>query len=226
MSGGVWISDVLSATTMLPEKLGSFVRHKFRGQDWQPIKSQFDAIPEQNSEAASMAYRGETVSPNLMPEAAAIYNEDLFAKAGDFFLIGLFIAVKGELAKVLSRFDLGEGGLVPVPLFKADLVTPHEVECYILNFGAFKRCLVPEKSVGLAMRGYSEKKQLMLYKVQSWIEDRKVAVSSDALIGPDLWFDPALYRKTFVSEQLAVAIKEIGMADTFELDECLVGVKR
>jgi hypothetical protein len=62
----------------------------------------------------------------------------------------------------------------------------------------------------------------MIYKVQSWIEDRKVAVSSDALIGPDLWFDPALYRKTFMSDALATSLADIGLSKMFELRECLV----
>lgn len=85
-----------------------------------------------------------------MIEAAAVFDEERFERTRDLFAVGGFYAVKGRLAQVLSRFDLGEGGLIPFPIYQADLVTPIKGEFFLLNFGARKSSCLPDQSINVA----------------------------------------------------------------------------
>jgi hypothetical protein len=43
---------------------------------------------------------------------------------------------------------------------------------------------------------------------------------AEALAGPDIWVDPQIYETFFVSDGLATALKEAGVARAFELKKC------
>lgn len=102
----------------------------------------------------------------------------------------LYTIVRGKLAEVLSRFDLGDGGLVPLPFYKADLATPYGGDFFVLNFGARKTALLPDTSTSVAKFYVDKDTQEQVWKIQSWLHgDDAVVLSPAALHGPDLWFD-------------------------------------
>jgi hypothetical protein len=61
-----------------------------------------------------------------------------------------------------------------------------------------------------------------VYHINDFKPDGDVVFSSEALLGPDLWFEDAAYNKIFMSDALARAIIEIGMGDVFRLQRCQV----
>ncbi|MCJ2189221.1 hypothetical protein, partial [Novosphingobium beihaiensis] len=160
--------------------------------------------------------RGIALSREQMPEAAAVWNEKYFKKVGDLFAEGGIYVVRGKLAEILSRFDLGEGGLVPFPVYKADLETPYPGEFFLLNFGARKNTLVPEASPNVAKFAVDHRTGQQIWKVQEWGEGQ-VALSPAALDGPDLWVEEVLDNKIFMSDALAQAL----IAAKLDKDWCL-----
>jgi hypothetical protein len=88
--------------------------------------------------------RGEPLRREAFPEALYVFDRERFEKLGDLFAAGGFYFVKGKLAKVLSQFDLGQGGLIPLPIYQEDKVMPVAGEFYTWIFGAQKNAFLPE----------------------------------------------------------------------------------
>ena len=218
MSSRVWMSSVLTPQG-LGDKQGS--RTKFYGHDWNPADFKIPVEPDEVYAAYRRHREGYALARTEFPEAEAVWNENRFSKRRDLFFVGPFFAVQGKLAEVLSRFDLGEGGLLPFTIYQADLETPYPGEFFLLNFGCRKDTLVPESSKKVSKFVVVKKTGQQLWKVDDWIEDA-VVLRDAALEGPDLWFEEALYNKIFVSDALAQAIIDIGMKDVFALEECRI----
>lgn len=155
-----------------------------------------------------------------MPEAAAVFDETCFSGVHDLFAVGGFYAVKGKLAELLSRFDLGEGGLIPFPIYKADLVTPVEGEFFFINFGARKNSFLPEQSKLVERMAIDRKTGTQIWDIKSWFEDGDVALSATALEGPDVWFEETVYNKIFMSDELAQALQDAELAEDWRLKQC------
>ncbi|MFP5432382.1 hypothetical protein [Sphingobium sp. ba1] len=130
MSSAVWVSSVLSPAG-LGEKQGT--RTKFYNHDWNPASFDIPTEPEEVYAAFRRHRTGYALQRSDFPEAEAVFDEKRFAKRRDLFFAGSFFAVKGKLAEVLPRFDLGEGGLIPFTIYKADLATPVDGEFFLLN---------------------------------------------------------------------------------------------
>lgn len=162
-----------------------------------------------------------------LPEAEAVFDEKRFRKIGDIFMAGPFYAVKGKLAEVLSRFDLGEGRLVPLPIYKADLATPIEGHFFLLNFGARKNSILPEQCED-ARKFYVDKSTgQQVWKINYTNHEGEVMLSSASLDGPDLWFETAAHNKIFMKDALAQALIEIDMGDVFRIKPCrIVGTRQ
>jgi hypothetical protein len=219
MSSKVWMSS-LRSNSGLGDKQG--LRTKFYGEDWAPasflIPVSSDAVRANMTRSA----RGYALQREELPEAAAIWNEKSFQKIREITWAGGFLIVRGKLAEILSRFDLGEGGLVPFPVYKADLVTPYPSEFFLLNFGARKNSFLPESSESVARMAVDRKTGQQIWKVNSWRENGDVAVSADALAGPDLWYEEVVHGKIFMGEALAIALAETEDANEWRLVECNV----
>ena len=220
MSGKVWISSVLSNYD-IGNKQG--LRSKFFGHDWQPAEFTIPLSPDEVHAAGRRYTQGLSLTRNELPEAAAVWDERSFKKVKDLFTAGggVFV-VRGKLAEVLSRFDLGEGGLIPFTIYKADLETPYPGEFFLLNFGARKNSIVKEQSQNIIVRGVQKSTGIELLRVNSWSEERDIALSREALDGPDLWFEERVDNKIFMKDALAEALIEIGMGDVFMLQECRI----
>lgn len=219
MSSAVWVSSVLSPAG-LGEKQGT--RTKFYNHDWNPASFDIPTEPEEVYAAFRRHRTGYALQRSDFPEAEAVFDEKRFAKRRDLFFAGPFFAVKGKLAEVLPRFDLGEGGLIPFTIYKADLATPVDGEFFLLNFGARKNSILPEHSRNVVKFAVDPKTGIQHWKVNSWSEDGDIALSPAALDGPDLWFEEVLHNKIFVKDALAQALIEIGMGDVFRFQPCRI----
>ncbi|MEO9462034.1 MAG: hypothetical protein ABJ242_04790 [Marinomonas sp.] len=197
------------------------IRTKFYNQDWTPAEFKIPLASDDVFANMKRAGQGFALRREELPEAAAVWNEKRFKLLGDIFYTGGFLVVRGKLAEVLARFDLGDGGLVPFPTFKADLETPYPGEFFLLNFGCRKNTLVPEKSEKVSKFVVEKKTGIQHWKVDEWVKG-PVAISSEALGGGDLWVEEVLYNKFFMSDALAQAITDIDMRDTFALEECRI----
>lgn len=219
MSAKVWMSSVLDNYD-IGMKQGS--RTKFYGHNWNPASLE---LPLSSSEILANSNRhvqGFALDRSEFPEAEAVWDEKRFKKIKDIFMVGPFYAVKGKLAEVLARFDLGAGGLIPFTIYKADLETPYPGEFFLLNFGCHKSTVLPEQSRNVVKFSVHHETGFQKWEVNSWAEEGDVVVSPAVLDGPDLWFDPAIYNKIFMSDRFVQAITEIGMKDIFKLKECRI----
>lgn len=202
----VWISEVMSNGD-LGNKVG--LRQKWFHEPWEapyvnhrvPDKSQrvFEAIRKH--------YDGHTAKQEDLPEASAVYSASDFRRVKDVFFLGAFLAVKGKIAEVLSKFDFGPGGgLVPHMIYEADEKTPLAGPFYILNFGPMKDCFLPKESTGLIESVVNTSSGQVRWFVDS-TQDGDVAVSPAALGGSDLWMCPGVGGRIFMSGRLVNALK-------------------
>jgi hypothetical protein len=220
----VWISEVMS-NNALGNRLG--LRHKWFGEPWEapyvnhviPMKS------DRKLAAVFKHYAGHTVMREDMPEASAVYSMSHFERAKDVFFLGSFLAVKGRVAEILSKFDFGAGGgLVPHTIYEADEKTPLPGPFYILNFGPMKDCFLPDASTNIKKLSVNHETGRILWDVD-YVKDGDVAVSPAALAGSDLWMCPGVKGRIFMSnrvvEALKTALSDAAYAE-FRLHRCRV----
>jgi hypothetical protein len=219
MSGKVWMSSVLTPQG-LGNKQGSHT--KFFNRKWNPARFEIPTAPEEVYQAYQRHMKGFVLQRTDFPEAIAVFDEKRFSKIKDLFYIGPFLGVKGKLAEVLSRFDLGEGGLIPFTIYQADLVTPYPGKYFLLNFGCRKNSLLPEQCEDAKKAWIDKDTKRQIWDI-NWLKPKaEVVVHAKALEGPDLWFEEAVYDKIFMKDALAQAINDIGMGDIFKFHECKV----
>ena len=219
MRGKVWMSSMLN-NYELGLKLG--LRTKYFGENWEPPQHVTDVPNAQTMDAIKRHAKGICLQREELPEASAVFDEKCFAHTHDLFAVGGFYAVKGRLAEILSRFDLGEGGLIPFPIYEADLVTPNPGEFFLLNFGARKNSLLPEQCQDAQKWIVLRDSGQQLWKVNYLNEIGAVVLSPGALEGADLWFEVASHNKIFMSNALASALVEAGLAEDWRLVECKI----
>lgn len=221
----VWTSELLSDYD-LGEPPG--LRHKWFGEPWEAPYVR-DAIPkpsERVREALFSHGRGLTVTSDQLPEATAVYSHAHFNRVRDVFYIGSFLAVKGKVAKVLSQFDLGDGGgLIPHSIFEADEMTPLPGPFYIVNYGPQKDCFLPQETTKKRLVFTDSKTGREYWRLEG-VKDGDVAVSAAALVGADLWrvADNVISPTLFMSDRLAHALLAIAgeVRIDFALRRCRV----
>lgn len=191
------------------------LRAKFYGRDWNPAGHNIPLSPPEVLDAHRLHKTGHTLRREQFTEAAAVWNEEAWAKTGDLFMAGPFYAVKKKIADVLKNFDLGAGELVPFPIYAADLKTPVEGEYYFLNFGEHKDSFRPE----LSDHAY---KHSMHAKAWSVLDKDNVVVDASALDGADLWMETRVLRQVFMNGELARALKSANPKATLVLRHCEV----
>ena len=182
------------------------VRAKYYGHDWEAAQFDTPLPPDKVFDAIHKVDASIPLKRDELPEAASVWNEKAFAKKGDLFGIGGFYAVRGKMAALLHEFDLGEGGLIPVPLFMDDLTTPWPEPVWFINFGASKGCFLPDESKGLWGYLKSQKTGEETWRFNGSAEDDMLAASSAALNGSALWIERALRSQIFMHGDLAKAI--------------------
>ncbi len=215
----VWLSSVLSNYEI---GLKQGTRTKFYNHEWNPASLTIPVAPDEVHAALKRYTQGFALQRADFPEATAVFDERRFAKVKDIFYSGPFLTVEGRLAEALARFDLGEGGLIPFTIYKADLITPLDREVFLLNFGARKNSILPAQCEDARKFVVEKKTGRQLWHINKLNPNGEVVLSPAALDGPDLWFEEAVYNRIFIKDALAQALIEIGMGDVFKLTPCRI----
>lgn len=147
-------------------------------------------------------------------------------KFGDFVIANALPVVSGAVAEVMSQFNLGNASLHPVPVFKRDKETLIEGDWFFLNYGNVKHVFVPEQS-----KEVSRIETTDYWSMPINPQDGDVAVSAEALEGPDIWVDPRCRKVFYLSQELASAIRERKLSNHFfkkcaVLPERMIGDER
>jgi hypothetical protein len=223
MSGKAWMSSMKSNHAIF-NKPG--LRSKFFGEDWEPDSHELGVPNDKLMVTLGKYSKGMRLQRDEMIEAAAVFDEKRFKRTHNLFAVGGFYAVKGKLAALLSRFDLGEGGLIPLTVYKSDLVTPFEGDFFLLNFGTRKNSILPEQCDD-ARKFYIDKHTgKQIWDINYLNSDGRVALSAAALEGADLWFEETVHNRIFIKGELASALQEAELANDWRLHECQVGGER
>jgi hypothetical protein len=225
MTGQVWISEVMS-NGVLGNKLG--LRQKWFGEPWEAPYVQH-RVPKKSEKVFAAVLKhaaGQTMKREELPEASAVYSMSHFKRAKDVFFVGAFLAAKGKVAEVLSKFDFGVGGgLVPHTIYEADEKTPLPGPFYIVNFGPSKDCFLPDASTNIEKMGVDRQTGQTVWSLL-YLKDGDIAVSSAALAGSDLWMCPGISQgRIFMSHRLVEALRSTlsdADIDDFELHRCRV----
>ena len=136
----------------------------------------------------------------------------LFVGGGPF-------VVSSEAADVLRAHNLGATRLLPVTLLFPNGATRVEGDWFYLVVRDQKAALRANVSTGL--HKFSNVDVFMpLGKDQ--LKADNVVVSPNALDGPDIWFDPAIYLAVFLSEKLKRALTVAKVAKHWDLVACKV----
>lgn len=141
------------------------------------------------------------------------------------FRMNGFDTVSGEMAEVLRRHNIGDSKMFPVTLLKKDRKTPHEGEFFFLNIREKKEAFDP-----VASRKFTESPNREFWKgsLPLGLSDNDIAVDATALVGPDLWLDPSLFRSYFIKGALARELIERKMIpsnrvhDHADIARCIV----
>ena len=219
MAGEVYISGIFQ-NYELGDKPG--VRTKFLGEEWEPAQFEIPPTPKHAQAAYQAHAKGQKIEHAQFPEGMAVWNEKAFAKMKDFLWAGPFLTVKQKVADVLSRFDLGGGELVPVPLLKADLVTSWPEPYYYINYGGPKDTLVPEASRDVRVLATDPGSGEKHYKVPSGFKDGDIALSMEARLGADIWVEKYIYSKLFLSGALVDALLAAKIDVDLRLAKCRI----
>jgi hypothetical protein len=136
------------------------------------------------------------------------------------FAAGGGLNVCSPLADVFRHLDLGTGGVVPIRLFKFDRTTPVDANYFLLTVIDRKEAFLPEHSQNLfvAMR----KTPPMPGRMPLEPKDGDIAVSENARIGSDMWFDVKLPDALFMSSRLVSDLKEAGFLGVFNPVKCRI----
>ncbi|WP_269582887.1 hypothetical protein [Roseibium sp. Sym1] len=127
-----------------------------------------------------------------------------------------FFFLSGESAEVLQKFDMGDGALHSTRLWCPDRKSRVPGEFFYLSQGNRKDGFLVELSPDAKPFG---KNRWTLPPIPS---DDQLFFSERVLNGPDIWWDKSIASYFFVSDRLAIALREVGHAEDWHLLRCLV----
>ncbi|MEM5585777.1 hypothetical protein WNZ15_25180 [Roseibium sp. AS2] len=204
MTDEIWVSSVGSNSQLFSK---SGIREKHYGQDWAPPKFEHDAPTKEQASNSRRHGQGEKLKREEFVEAAYVFDLKRWSRVKDFFAVDGFFAVKGKLAELLKDFDLGNGELIEFPIYEMDKTTQLPGPFYFLNFGSQKDCFIPDETKDSRLIGRNKKTGVELWGAATEPADEDIAVASSAIEGADLWVDPKLNGKIFMSGRLHDAIE-------------------
>lgn len=197
------------------------LRWKDLGDDWTDATH---IVPMPKAEKMREMERqndGYAVDSKYFPELA-IWDRKSFAKTKDLFSAGGFYAVKGKLAGVLAKVDLGKGGLVPLRLYQEDMMTPEPGDYFVLNFSEPKNSFIGPQSENVKLVHIDQDTGHEYWTVSLMAKDGHVALSPAALAGTDIWVEQRVRDKIFMSEAVVMAIRTAKVRLDFDLVECRI----
>ena len=176
-------------------------------------------------EAIKLLKAGKPVAQDMCPKTVwAGERAKSNQRLPDLFLANSYPIVSERGAAILSRFDLGEGALYPLDaVFQKDRSTRFEGAFFCWVFGNVKSAFSAEHSTG--MRPFAPNAPGGPHNWWSMPfvhQDDQLAVSAEAIPGPDVWVDPTLFKSVFVSGALGETLDTAGLAKAFRLFRCRV----
>lgn len=218
-AGVVWLSDL--------DTIGHFSFYK----SGDPAGSKSSLYT-----CAILNFQGDVVPPRFIPKTV----RPLDPEAGEIdptdheYLEGAtlkevtlirdqFLLVGPKVAAVLSQFDLGAGGLHPIEVLDINGALVRDDTYFFWNFGNKRNTFLPEESEGLrkSTRAREQGENAVYFMPVIPAED-SIALSRDALTGPDVWREQHLERGTFLSDRLVQALRQAKLDHWFELVRCRI----
>ena len=137
-----------------------------------------------------------------------------------FFAEGQSI-ISARVAEILSRFDLGNGALTLLLKGYSKVTTrPRSREPISPGYSAARRGHFWKPTLRLQGRTARAGGTGAYFPFK--MSDGAIAVSRDALGGPDVWVDPLLLKSIFVSGALGDAMDAAGLREALCLFKCQV----
>lgn len=219
MTERIW---VCSFPHELFDKIG--LRHKYRGEPWEEPYPRH-IVPQRMVDQLPNLQRyvqGFPVSPDLFPEASAVYSQELFPRGRPVSMAGIAYILNEQVERVFRDFDIGPGGLVPYPIFENDETTPIKARWWIFRFGSQKRSFLPERSKRCLTIVNGKGVRPSLYRVWPERQDDDLSFSRAALDGADLWAEENLKDGLMMSASLGDRIIAAGLGEVFQIRSALV----
>jgi hypothetical protein len=166
--------------------------------------------------------RGQKLGLDELPQS--FFGDTLESKINSLpeaFYANGYIVVQQKCFEVFSRFDLGSTDLVPAKVYQKDRKTEVKGPFYVFNFGCVKESFVPGKSLGMR-QPFQTPEGLVWSGPPFPPEDNQLAVSPDALSGPELWIEKGLPRVIFMSGRLRDALKAEKLHVPFKFIKCRI----
>lgn len=166
-------------------------------------------------------YNGLPVDMADLPQKIWAYDDQPPIKQlPDAFDLTDVVLISERAAHIFQRFDLGHGGVYPMQegIFQKNRET--------LFSDAYSSWVIGNTKTAFLADETPEKRKLGVSGTR-WSYpftncDDNIAVSRDALDGPDQWVDTKLFRAVFLSAQLGDALVEAGLREPFFLNRCRV----
>ena len=166
---------------------------------------------------------GKPIARELRPHKIwANADDPPIKKLPPVFNIGYALLVADDVTFVFDGLDLGEGDVLPMEegIFQSDQTT----KCA----KTYSSWIIGNKKTAVRLDQTDAKSKLSPLS-PVWdlgsppvLVDDAVAVSREALAGPDQWVDPLLQGSLFFSARLGDRIVEAGLKDAFFMRRCRV----
>jgi hypothetical protein len=200
------------------DKVG--LRQKYLGHDWEePYVRHEVPLLDRDLLAGMKRYEaGEPVARSELPTASTVYDAKCFARQKPLSRAGICYIAHEPLADLLSRFDMGPGGVTLYTIYENDETTPYGENWSLLGLGAQKQSFLPLQSRTVETLVAPTDARAGLYSVPYEPADDDYACSAVALDGADMWAEAGLRRAFFYSAALGAALIEAGYGETFGLN--------
>lgn len=133
-----------------------------------------------------------------------------------FFYQDMF-CIAHEAIDIFAAHDLGEAQFRAVDIFEMDGETRIDEPVRILVPGNATTAFSMQHSPEVEKATLPVPELLAAPVASFMMKNGDVAVTRDVLGGPDVWIDPTFRRTFFLSDRMARALREAGLADDFDL---------
>ncbi|MEZ5815881.1 MAG: hypothetical protein R3D44_02235 [Hyphomicrobiaceae bacterium] len=176
--------------------------------------------PDKAIAAGRRDWAGEPFDDDMFPNAIwGDKHSKRMTRLPHLFYANGYWCISEAAKTIIEAAELGRTRIRPVPIFQRDHTTPVPGRFFCLNIAETKTALAPDASHGLRRNPYAK---VDVFNTPFVPKDGDIAVSAAALVGAELWKDPALQRDFFVSSRLGTALADAGMAKAFRLLSCRV----
>lgn len=173
-----------------------------------------DEIWERNNtdrtELSARFNRGDKIESNELPPRMWIdraFPGDSNRTLPHIFSAGGVLACSHAVVDALKPFDLGKSVFWPMSFFKHDRETPFEGgPFYLFQIREIKEAFSLEHSINYKPSRFENQPFVAL--VHGDQKDDEIKLSSGALDGADVWFDPRLASSMFVTDEVYHTLKK------------------